>query len=114
MGRRTCEEWFAQLRRSLAEITTKAEREHPVAEYECLRGWYAEHSSEYGWTSVHNDPQGLPEDLEGRLIVVEVGPPDKYGPDLNVTKVVEVLERTPARVVVRDTEPSWVKPAPAE
>ena len=104
--RMTCEEWFAQLRRELAEITTEVEREGPVAEYECLRGWYADHSSEYGWTSVHDDPPGLPEELEGRVIVVEMGPPDKYGPDLEVRRVVEVLERTPDRVVVRETKAS--------
>ena len=86
----------------------------PVAKYECLRGWHAAHLSEYGWTSVHDDPRGLPEALEGRLIVVEMGPPGKYGPDLDVTKVVEVLERTPDRVVVRDMKPPWYKSKAAE
>ena len=78
--------------------------EETVAEYECLRGWYADHSIKYGgWTSVHYDPSGLPEDLADRLLVVEVGPPSQYGPDLLLTKVVEVVERTVDRVVVRDT-----------
>ena len=80
-----------------------------MAEYECLRGWYADHSSEYGWTSVHDDPRGLPKALEGRLIVVELGPPGEFGTRLEVTKVEEVLERKPDRVVVRDTKPPWYK-----
>ena len=73
-----------------------------MGNYECLRGWWAEHSSDHGWTSVHDDPGGLPDDLVGRVIVVEVGPPSEYGADHEVTKVVEVLERTSERVVVRD------------
>ena len=84
----------------------------PVAKYECLRGWYAEHSCEYGWTSVHDDPRGLPEALEARLIVVEEGwRPGDSSPLLVVRKVLEVLERTPERVVVRDTKPPWDKSA---
>ena len=83
----------------------------PVAKYECFWGWYAEHSSEYGWTSVHDDARGLPEALEGLLIVVEMGPPGKYGPDLGLEKVEEVLERTPDRAIVRGTKYRWPKAA---
>ena len=76
-------------------------------------GWWAAHFSEYGgWTAVHDDPPGLPEDLVGRVIVVELGPPGKYGPMLDFTKVVEVLERTADRVVVREEKPPWCKPWP--
>lgn len=83
-----------------------------VAEYECLRGWWGGHFSEYGgWVAVHDDPAGLPEDLADRLIVVEWFPPSRYGPNLHFRKVVEVLERTADRVIVRDTKTGLVEPA---
>ena len=75
-----------------------------MAKYECLRGWWADHHSKHGWTAVHGDPEGLPDDLVGRVIVVELGPPTKFGPMLGIYEVVEVLERTCDRVVVRDRE----------
>ena len=111
MGR-SCEEWFARLRRSLSDETGGGSRppargsrvgnggEVPAVEPD------GRENDDDSWGAVHDAPQLLPGALVGRRIVISAKGREGRA---WTAKVLVVLERTSDRVVVRDTKPPWVK-----
>ena len=71
-----------------------------------LLGWTPLKLGDDSWGAVHDAPQLLPGALVGRRIVISAKGRDGRA---WTAKVLEVLERTSDRVVVRDTKPPWVK-----
>ena len=69
-------------------------------------GWIPLKLDDDSWGAVHDAPQLLPAGLVGRRIVISAKGRDGQA---WTAKVLEVLERTSERAVVRDTKPPWVK-----
>ena len=73
-----------------------------------LVGWTPLKLDDDSWGAVHHAPDLLPGALAGRRIVISAkGPKGRAW----TVKVLEVLERTPERAVVRGTKPPWYRPA---
>ncbi|MDE0354718.1 MAG: hypothetical protein OXK20_03550 [Deltaproteobacteria bacterium] len=64
-----------------------------------LPGWIPWALEDGSWGAAHHDPASLPAILKGRRIVVTTKKPRRKW----TMRIVEVLERTPDVVVVRDT-----------
>ena len=72
-----------------------------------LVGWRPLKLDDDSWGAVHDAPQLLPGALVGRRIVISAKGRDGRA---WTVKVLEVLERTPERAVVRGTKPPWYRP----
>ena len=70
-----------------------------------LVGWAPVKLDDVSWGAAHAAPQLLPAALVGRRIIIRAKGRGRPWP----AKVLEVLERTPERIIVRDTKPPWYK-----